>query len=190
MNLKQTIKIMKVFVDRLRIRLRGFIPNQKKEFKACGELVFVNSGTNIFNKENVCLSSNIYIGPDCRIFGFGGIDIHHGAVIGERVTIFSSNHNYDNEDINMLPFDEQHNKNPVSLGEHCWIGSNSIILPGVHIGKYSVIAAGSVITKSTEDFSIYGGNPGRFIKYRKNKKLDHIKAAWPSLKGRSIYTIE
>lgn len=55
------------------------------------------------------------------------------------------------------------------IEDDVWIGTNSIILKGVRIGKGSIIAAGSVVTKSTKPFHIYGGNPAKII-----KKIDVI----------------
>jgi len=45
----------------------------------------------------------------------------------------------------------------IVIGDGVWIGANAILLPGVRVGRHSVIAAGSVVTKSVEPFSVYGG---------------------------------
>lgn len=50
------------------------------------------------------------------------------------------------------------------IEDDVWIGANAIILPGVRIGRHSVIAAGSVVTQSVEPFSVYAGVPARKIK--------------------------
>ena len=46
-----------------------------------------------------------------------------------------------------------------------WIGFNSIILKGVRIGQGAIVAAGSVVTKDVESFTLVAGNPAKFIKY-------------------------
>tara|TARA_B100000886_G_scaffold335556_1_gene292811 strand:+ start:1303 stop:1788 length:486 start_codon:yes stop_codon:yes gene_type:complete len=56
--------------------------------------------------------------------------------------------------------------NYVEIGDDCWIGHRSIILSGVKIGHGSIIATGSVVTKSVPPNTIYGGNPAKFIKNR------------------------
>nr|WP_180073561.1 acyltransferase [Acinetobacter sp. YH12231] len=52
----------------------------------------------------------------------------------------------------------------ITLKEGCWIGANSTILPGVSIGKCSIIAAGSVVNKPVPDYCLYAGNPAIFKK--------------------------
>jgi acetyltransferase-like isoleucine patch superfamily enzyme len=52
---------------------------------------------------------------------------------------------------------------PVKIGFGTFVGVNAIILPGVDIGKCSIIGAGSVVTKSGPEFSIVGGNPAKVI---------------------------
>lgn len=52
----------------------------------------------------------------------------------------------------------------VSIGNDVWIGANTVILPGVTIGKSSIIGAGSIVTKDVDENSIYAGNPAKKIK--------------------------
>jgi virginiamycin A acetyltransferase len=59
-------------------------------------------------------------------------------------------------------------KGSVEIGNACWIGDNVIILSGVKIGNGCVIAAGSVVTKSFESYSIIGGVPAKLLKKRFN----------------------
>lgn len=58
----------------------------------------------------------------------------------------------------------------VIIEDDVWIGYGAIILSGVKIGRGSIIAAGSVVTKNVESYSIVGGNPARFIKMRFNEQ--------------------
>lgn len=63
-------------------------------------------------------------------------------------------------------FESGHRKEPVSIGSDVWIGASSTILAGVTIGDGAVIAAGSVVTKDVEPYSIVAGVPARQIKRR------------------------
>lgn len=65
----------------------------------------------------------------------------------------------------------------VNIGDWVYVGSNSLIMPGVTIGNNVLIAAGSVVTKSIPDNVVVAGNPARIIctlddYYEKNKKFD------------------
>ncbi len=52
------------------------------------------------------------------------------------------------------------------IGDNCWIGMNSVVLPGVKLGEKTIVGAGSVITKSYEEgHCIIAGNPAKIIKY-------------------------
>jgi acetyltransferase-like isoleucine patch superfamily enzyme len=55
---------------------------------------------------------------------------------------------------------------PISVGKHVWIGVGAIILAGVIIEDFAVIAAGSVVTNNVPKGAIVGGNPARILKYR------------------------
>lgn len=67
---------------------------------------------------------------------------------------------------------------PITVGNGVWIGTNAMIMSGVKIGDGAIIAAGSVIVKDVNPFSIVGGNPAKHIKYRIQydfiKKIEQI----------------
>jgi acetyltransferase-like isoleucine patch superfamily enzyme len=56
----------------------------------------------------------------------------------------------------------------ISIEDDVLVGTNSVILPGVTIGKGAIIAAGSIVTKNVPPNTIYGGMPAKFIKNRYN----------------------
>ena len=93
--------------------------------------------------------------------------------IGPGVTfILNSEHPY--KGMSTFPFRvkfgfckaEAASKGDIAVGDDVWIGLNAIICSGVKIGQGAVVAAGSVVTKDVEPYSIVGGNPARLIKYR------------------------
>lgn len=58
---------------------------------------------------------------------------------------------------------------PIVLGPNAWVAGWSIVLPGVTIGEGAVVAAGAVVTKDVEPWTVVGGNPAKFIKKRELK---------------------
>ena len=88
----------------------------------------------------------------------GEIKIGKGTYIAPNVGIITANHDIHN-------LDEHIEGKNVVLGKQCWIGMNSIILPGVELGDNTIVGAGSVVTKSfPEGNSIIAGNPAKIIK--------------------------
>lgn len=67
-------------------------------------------------------------------------------------------------------------KGPVIIDDGCWLGFNCEILSGVHIGKHSVVAARSVVTKDIPPYSVVAGNPARVVKQYnfQNQKWEKI----------------
>jgi len=88
----------------------------------------------------------------------GTITIGKGTYIAVNVGIITTNHDLLNPDIHAPGKD-------IIIGEKCWIGMNSVILPGVVLGNHTVVAAGSIVTKSYPDgYCVIGGNPAKVIK--------------------------
>jgi maltose O-acetyltransferase len=53
---------------------------------------------------------------------------------------------------------------PIKVEDNVWIGANATILPGVTIGKNSIVGAGAVVTKDVPENTIVGGNPAKVIR--------------------------
>lgn len=115
----------------------------------------------------------IEIGDNTRIHGtclhaYKKISIGANCLIAANTQIFDGNGHdlsFDNVDnrINTIGDAKE-----VCIEDSVWIGGNCIIMPGVHIGRGSIISAGSVVVKDIPEMCIAGGNPARVIKsYKK-----------------------
>lgn len=88
----------------------------------------------------------------------GKINIGKGTWIAPNVGLITTNHDIHN-------LDKHSQGKDINIGEKCWIGMNSVLLPGVTIGNNTIVGAGSVVTKSFEQGNcVIAGNPARKIK--------------------------
>ena len=92
----------------------------------------------------------------------GPATIGHHVNLAQNVTVTGLNHNYQNADKRI---DEQGvSTRPVTIEDDVWVGANAVILPGVTLGKHSVVAAGSVVSRSVPPYSVCAGSPAKVIK--------------------------
>jgi acetyltransferase-like isoleucine patch superfamily enzyme len=95
--------------------------------------------------------------PGNYIQAIGQICIGDYTQIAPNVGIISSNHDVHDNSKHIISF--------VSIGKYCWIGMGAVILPGVVLGDFTIVAAGAIVTKSFEEgYCIIGGNPAKKIK--------------------------
>lgn len=124
----------------------------------------------ISNPENIIIGIGTAPGlsPGCYIQGIGQISIGDYTIIGPNVVIVSANHDlYDSR---------LHEKNTVKIGNYSWIGANSTILPGVDLGDHTIVAAGSVVTKSFEKgHVVLAGSPAKIVKVLDKSKCIKYK---------------
>lgn len=136
----------------------------------------------IWAKKQIIIGDNFYIGRDSQIECEALIG--NNVIIANRVALVGKyDHSYQeigipirltksirNKDYNWRGLNEK-----IIIEDDVWIGYGSIIMSGVTIMQGSIIAAGSVVTKDVEPYSIYGGNPAKKIKDRFETNEDKIK---------------
>lgn len=115
----------------------------------------------ITSPTKVEFGDDVSIAAYVHIWGDGGIKIGNRVMIGSHVAITSLTHDY--EVTNMK---KSLKKAEVEIEDDVWIGSHSIILPGISIGKGAVIGAGSIVTKNILPYSIVFGCPAKHFKFR------------------------
>lgn len=109
------------------------------------------------------VGSNSNIGDFTLIDLSGNVSVGSNVAIGPRCTIYTHDHNYRESKL-IAPWKGTPKISNVHIEDGAWIGANVSILPGVRIGKHSIIAAGSVVTKDVPQDCIYGGVPARLLK--------------------------
>lgn len=136
-------------------------------FSKCGNNVNIKKGASFGLGKNIEIGNNSDIGLNAYIAGCdngGKLIIGNDVIMAPKVSILTLKHNYKLKDrpIRTQGFDDS----TVVIEDDVWIGYKAIILPGVRLGKGSVIAAGSVVSKDVEPYTVVGGVPARFIKKR------------------------
>lgn len=97
--------------------------------------------------------SNTIIGP---------VTIGNDIRLAQNITLSGLNHNY--EDISIPIHEQGVSTAPITIEDNTWIGANVVVVAGVTIGKHSIVAAGSIVTKDIPPYSVAVGNPARIIK--------------------------
>ncbi|MDR3024449.1 acyltransferase [Chryseobacterium sp.] len=146
-----------------------------------GENVVIDPTTSI---NNVKIADNVKIAKLCSIYGseknqleigessyVGMFSILNGysrkLTIGKHVSIAQnvnimtdSGPNASEEMQKIFPLIS----GEVQIGDHSWLGANVVVMPGVQLGNFCVVAANSFVNKSFPDYSMIGGNPAKLIK--------------------------
>lgn len=124
------------------------------------------------NKVYISNAKNLSIGKHChineRVFIQGAV-IGNYVMIAPNVAILNSTHKHDMIDKPMIMQGDIKHLNPI-IEDDVWIGRNAIILPGVKIGKGSIVGAGAVVTKDVKKYTIVGGVPAKVLKMRTNNE--------------------
>ncbi|NOR46111.1 MAG: acyltransferase [Candidatus Delongbacteria bacterium] len=131
-----------------------------------------NKKTAIQDNVYIGNAKNISIGSECQInenVFIQGAKIGDHVMIAPNAAILTSTHNFSRTDIPMIHQGSTKEIIP-TIENDVWIGRNVIVLPGVKIGQGSIVAAGAVVTKDVEEYSIMGGVPAKLIRKREQTK--------------------
>ena len=109
----------------------------------------------------------VFIGDNVQLFDLfinsvkAEVHIDNDVFFGHRVMLITGNHDYT---VFGLERQMKVSGKDIHIGEGAWIGSGSIILGGVTVGKHAVVAAGAVVAKDIPDYWIAGGIPAKAIR--------------------------
>jgi len=95
----------------------------------------------------------------------GNINIGSDVMIGPNTVLRASDHAFLRQDIPMRS--QGHVPGSITIEDDVWLGSNVVVTSNVTIGRGTIVAAGAVVTRNLESFSIYGGVPAKLIRRRK-----------------------
>lgn len=139
-------------------------PFYKILFNKVGTNVHIDFKTYFRYPKQITIGSNVSINRGCSFYAGHQIKeakiiIGDNVAIGPEVTFFAAGH--DSTDINLKDTGAE-----IIVEKFVWIGGSSNILQGVTIGEGAIVAAGSVVVKNVDPYTIVGGNPAKFIKKR------------------------
>ena len=120
-----------------------------------GNNIYIGPGTFIECTDEITIGDNVLISMNCHIIDTNSHSLHSEDRLKDVVEWQKGLSHKDWTNVESAP---------VRIRERSWIGLRSIILKGVTVGEGGIVAAGSVVTKNVEAYTIVGGNPAAFIK--------------------------
>jgi acetyltransferase-like isoleucine patch superfamily enzyme len=130
----------------------------KKSLRLCGARVSISPDVRIWGADRVTVEDDVGINAFTHIFGGGGVHIGARTMISTGCSIAAITHS------EQIATRGHGIELPVMIEEDCWLGTGAIILPGVHIGRGSIIGAGAVVTKDIPPLSLAVGIPARVVR--------------------------
>lgn len=130
-----------------------------------GKGTVVNRRCYIMDPIRLSIGNGSHINRGCTLDARGGITIGNSVSVSQGVMIMTGT-----REVNSPNFQVRYS--PITIGNHVWVGCGAIILQGVSIGDGAVIAAGSVVSKDVEPYTIVGGIPAKPIGTRR-RDLDY-----------------
>ncbi|MDE6887874.1 MAG: sugar O-acetyltransferase [Eubacterium sp.] len=131
-----------------------------KDLLGVSEGAFINPPFYCDYGTHIEVGKNFFANYNCTILDVAKVKIGDYCQMAPNVAIYTAGHPihpYSRD--SMYEYGKE-----VTIGDHVWIGGNTVICPGVHIGDNVVIGAGSVVTRDLPDWTVAAGNPCRVIR--------------------------
>jgi acetyltransferase-like isoleucine patch superfamily enzyme len=112
---------------------------------------------------DVVIGADSYVNSGCVLYSGHGIRIGANVLIAANCTLAATNHAFTDPDRLIRAQGFQPSRGGIVIEDDVWIGANTVLLDGAHVGRGAVIAAGSVVRGPVAAFTVQGGNPLRLI---------------------------
>lgn len=138
-------------------RIRAIV---KELFGRSDETTFVNPPFYCDYGSNIEVGKNCFINYNCVILDNAKVILGDNCLIAPNVAIYTAGHTL-HPDARAKGYEYGVG---ITVGDNVWIGGNTVLCPGVHIGSNVVIGAGSVVTRDIPDWSLAAGNPCKVLR--------------------------
>ena len=125
----------------------------------------IHSGCQFWNPKGLVIQEGSVIGFSCILDARQGLIIGKNVCLASQVMVWSLHHDYNSPDFKAVG-------GCVTIGDYAWLCSRSIILPGINIAVGTVVAAGAVVSKNPDAYSVVGGIPAKKIGNR-NQNINY-----------------
>ena len=174
----------------------SFLNNEqlkKLGLKSCGTNVLISDKASFYNVKKISIGNNVRIDDFCifsagnggitlknnihiacytSLIGKGNITMDDFSVLSSKVSVYSSTDDFSGDYmISPMCLSEDSNvkSTPIYIGKHTVVGTGSVILPGACIREGVALGAMTLLKTDTNEFSIYVGNPARYLRQRSNR---------------------
>ncbi len=141
----------------------------KPMFKSCGSHLMIDIRGSYFSFSTISIGDHVILGPGANFTAsVSKIIIGNKVMFGPNVTIRGGDHNTSVRGQYMYDVHEKRPEDdmPVIINDDVWVGTGTVILKGVTIGRGAIVAAGAVVTEDVPAYGIVGGLPARLLKWR------------------------
>jgi acetyltransferase-like isoleucine patch superfamily enzyme len=116
-------------------------------------------GVRMWGGRNLSMGARAVVNQGCYIDARGGVRIDSDASVSREVCVLTAAHDLEDPSFGAPTA-------PVRLSSRCWLGARAMVLPGVTVGEGAVVAAGAVVTRDVEPYTVVAGVPARVIRER------------------------
>lgn len=155
-----------------------------KELLGKSENAFINPPFYCDYGFNIETGKNFFANYNCTILDVAKVKIGDNCQFAPNVAVYTAGH-----PLHPVARNSMYEYGiGITIGDNVWVGGNTVILPGVHIGSNTVIGAGSVVSKDIPDWCVAAGNPCKVIRkiteedmkfYYKDREFD--PEAWEQI---------
>ncbi len=150
--------------DSLSNRIKSFL--LRRRGASIGKQVKMWRDVWVADPKNLVIGDNVTIGKSAMLISVDKIHIGNRVMIGHGSQLITAGHGIPDEQGKMRTADPV--TAPITIADDAWLGASAIILPGVTVGEGAIVAAGAVVTKSVEPFTVVGGVPASVIRHRES----------------------
>lgn len=124
-----------------------------------GKNCAIHSSVKIWLPSNLTCEDTVAIAPGVEIYNPAQVILKSHAILSQGAYLCGASHDYTKATFPLFA-------KPIVIGNYAWVCARAIVMAGVEISDYSILALGSIATRSIPSYQIHAGSPAKFVKNR------------------------